>query len=88
MLLRLEPTLNGGPMRRPAMTRKQRAHAKQQRALLNLRRTAVRWSIMSNTDSDGSDDGDALINSLTDMQAAADKYRESLSSREQRKLLK
>lgn len=75
-------------MRRPAMTKKQRAHAKQQRTLLTLRRAAVRWSIKSSEDSDGSDDGDPLINALTDMQAAADKYTESLSPREQRKIFK
>lgn len=74
--------------RRPAMTKKQKAHAKEQRALLQLRKTAVRWSVASNTDSDGSDDGDPLINSLTDMQAAADKYTETLSPRERRKLLR
>jgi hypothetical protein len=75
-------------MRRPAMTKKQREHAKQQRALLQLRRTAVRWSGKSSQNDDGTDDGDALINSLTDLQAAADKYTESLSPRERRKLLK
>ncbi len=75
-------------MRRPAMTKKQREHAKQQRALLQLRRTAVRWSTASNTDDDGSKDGNGLIEALTDMQAAADKYTESLNTREKRKLLK
>jgi hypothetical protein len=74
--------------RRPARTRAQKLHDKQQRALLTLRKTAVRWSIKSNTDSDGSDDGDGLINSLTDMQAAADRYTETLSARERRKLLR
>ena len=34
------------------------------------------------------DDGDALINSLTDLQTAADKYTEALSPRERGKLLK
>jgi len=75
-------------MRRPAMTKAQRAHAKQQRALLTLRRASVKWSVASSTDSDGSDDGDNLINALTDMQIAADRYTETLSPREQRKLIK
>lgn len=75
-------------MRRPALTKAQRAHAKQERALLTLRRNAVRWSVKSNTGSDGSDDGDGLINSLTDLQAASDKYTETLTARERRKLLK
>lgn len=75
-------------MRRPAQTKAQKQHAKQQRALLTLRRAAVKWSVASSADSDGSDDGDGLINSLTDMQAAADKYTETLSARERRKLLK
>jgi hypothetical protein len=70
------------------MTKAQRAHAKQQRTLLTLRRAAVKWSVASSTDSDGSDDGDNLINALTDMQIAADKYTETLSPREQRKLIK
>jgi len=76
-------------MRRPAMTKAQRAHAKQQRALLTLRKNAVRWAIASGTDTDGEvDDGDKLINSLTDMQIAADRYTETLSPRERKKLLK
>lgn len=75
-------------MRRPAMTKKQRAHAKQSRALLTLRKAAVKWSLASSKDSDGSDDGDGLINSLTDMQIAADRYTETLSPREQKKLIK
>ena len=70
------------------MTKKQRAHAKQSRALLTLRKMAVRWSVASSKDSDGSDDGDGLINSLTDMQIAADRYTETLSPREQKKLIK
>lgn len=75
-------------MRRPAMTRQQRAHAKQQRALLTLRKASVKWSVASNTDSDGGDDGDGLINSLTDMQIAADRYTETLTPMERRRLLK
>ena len=75
-------------MRRPAKTRAQKLHEKQQRALLTLRKAAVRWSVKSSQDDDGSNDGDDLINSLTDMQAAADKYTETLSPRERRKLLK
>lgn len=74
--------------RRPARTRAQKIHDKQQRALLQLRRAAVNWSIAADTDTDGSDDGDWQINALTDMQIAADKYRETLSTREQKKLLK
>jgi len=75
-------------MRRPALTKAQRAHAKQQRAIRTLLRSAVKWSIASDTDSDGSDDGDGLINALTDMQTAADRFTGTLSKREQRKLLK
>lgn len=70
------------------MTKAQRSHAKQQRALLTLRKNAVRWSTAVDAESDGSDDGDKLINALTDMQTAANKYTETLSPRERRKLLK
>lgn len=70
------------------MTKAQRLHAKQGRALLQLRRTAVRWSVVSDAEHVGDDDGDALINALGDMQIAADKYTDTLSPRERRKLIK
>ena len=75
-------------MRRPSKTKKQRDFDKKQRALLQLRRKAVHWSISSHIDDDGSKDGDALIFALTDLQTAADKYTATPSTREQRKLLK
>lgn len=72
-------------MKRPAKTKKQRTFDRSQRALLRLRKAAVRWS-RGHKDSDGDDDGEMLVFLLTDLQAAADKYTESLSPREVRKL--
>lgn len=75
-------------MRRPALTKAQRHHAKQQRALLTLRRASVRWSVATDRDYHDDVDSEALIGALTDMQIAADKYTETLSTREKRRLLK
>lgn len=78
-------TLN---MRRPSKTKSQRDYERVMRALRRLQRAAVRWSEQVTTDTDGSDDGDPLINALTDLQAAADAYTTSLSPKERRKLLR
>lgn len=75
-------------MRRPSKTKQQRTYDRSQRALLRLRKCSVRWSEGVKTDTDGSDDGDYLINALTDLQAAADAYTTSLSPKERRRLLK
>jgi hypothetical protein len=70
-------------MRRPAQTREQKKHAREQRALLTLRRSAVRYSMLGD-DQEGSPHQLALA--FADLTAAADRYRESLTVREQRKL--
>lgn len=69
-------------MRRPAQTAAQRKHAKEQRALLALRRTAVSYSRASESN------GLTLALEFADLTAACDRYRETLSEREQRKLVK
>jgi len=74
--------------RRPAKTKAQKQYDKQKRALLLLRKTAVRYSVAVDTDSDGSDDGNGLINALTDLQGAANKYTNTLTVREARRLLR
>ncbi len=70
------------------MTKAQRLHAKQQRALLTLRRKSVQWSVASEKEYHSDAAAEELINALTDMQIAADKYTETLSPRERRRLLK
>jgi hypothetical protein len=66
-------------MKRPSMTTQQRQYAREQRALLRLRRAAVRWSELD------TDPGELL---LVDLQAACDAYTTSLTLRERRMLLK
>ena len=73
-------------MRRPAMTRAQRQHAREQRALLQLRRTAVRYSVTSEAGAD--DDGADLAFAFADLTAACDAYANILSARERRKLVR
>lgn len=69
------------------MTRAQRHHARQQRALLRLRRAAVRYSVVGDDDStDG--DPDALAFAFAALGASCDSYRETLTARELRALLK
>lgn len=69
-------------MRRPAMTKAQRQHAREQRALLRLRRAAVRYSVAS-------DDAEAdLALPFADLTAACDAYADVLTARERRRFLK
>jgi hypothetical protein len=75
-------------VRKPAKSKAQRAYDKEKRLLLRLRKTAVRWSTAVDTDTDGSDDGDHVINGLTDLQSAAQAYANNLTPRERKKLLK
>jgi hypothetical protein len=65
-------------VRRPGKTREQRQYDREQRALLRLRRAAVRWS----------ESTDDISGSLADLQAAADAYTTSLKPSELRRLLK
>lgn len=65
-------------MKRPGMTAAQRQYAREQRALLRLRRAAVRWSECEAHEDE----------MLTDLQAASDAYTTSLSKRDLRRLLK
>lgn len=65
-------------MRRPKKTAQQRQYDREQRALLRLRRAAVRWSECEDNEDEH----------LTDLQAAADAYTTSISNRDRRRLLK
>lgn len=65
-------------MRRPKATREQRQYAREQRALLRLRRAAVRWSECEDNEDER----------LADLQAAADAFTTALGTRERRRLLK
>jgi hypothetical protein len=60
------------------MTAAQRQYAREQRALLRLRRAAVRWSECEEHEDE----------KLADLQAACDAYTTSLSNRDRRRLLK
>ena len=71
-------------MRRPALTRAQRQHAREMRALLRLRRAAVRCSLAT----DGEMPELAVIEARTDLDAACDAYTSVLSIRDARKLAK
>lgn len=68
-------------MRRPAQTRAQRQHAREQRALLRLRRAAVRYSIASEKP-----DAVDMPLAFADLDAACDAYRVALPDRAARKL--
>lgn len=65
-------------MKRPAKTRQQRQYDREQRALLRLRRAAVRWSECDDNEDER----------LTDLQAASDAYTTSLLKTDLRRLLK
>jgi len=65
-------------MRKPRKTTAQRQYDREQRALLRLRRAAVRWSECDHHEDEY----------WTDMQAAADAYTTALSNRDRRRLLK
>lgn len=65
-------------MRRPKKTSAQRQYDREQRALLRLRRAAVRWS-------ECEDHEDEF---MTDLQAAADAYTTALSNRDRKRLQK
>lgn len=69
-------------MRRPSKTKAQREYDRTQRALLRLRRAAVRYS---ENDIERTPDAEELF---ADLEAACDAYTTSLSKRELRKLLK
>jgi hypothetical protein len=60
------------------MTAAQRQYAREQRALLRLRRAAVHWSECTDHEDE----------QLADLQAAADAYTTALSNRDRRRLLK
>jgi hypothetical protein len=65
-------------VKRPGMSRAQRQYAREQRALLRLRRAAVRWSECEDHEDER----------LADLQAAADSYATAVSGRDRRRLLK
>jgi hypothetical protein len=65
-------------MRKPRITNAQRQYAREQRALLRLKRAAARWSECEDHEEER----------LADLQAAADAYTTSVTTRELRRLLK
>jgi hypothetical protein len=70
-------------MRRPGKTAAQRQYEREQRALLRLRRAAVRWSSLD----EGGDVAEyAMVD--TELQAASDAYANALAPRALRRLLK
>lgn len=72
-------------MRRPAQTKKQKQHAREQRALLRLRRAAVRYSFAGDAQaSEQTRDDFAMVQA--ELAAACDSYREALTVREARRL--
>jgi len=66
-------------MRRPAMTKAQRQHAREQRALLRLRRAAVIYSVLG-------DEGADLSIAFASLTAACDVYRVAVGEREAKKM--
>lgn len=71
-------------MKRPTKTRAQRQYDREQRALLRLRRAAVRHSMTT----DGELPEEATIVTRTDLDAACDAYTNTLTTREKRRLSK
>lgn len=61
------------------MTRQQKQYAREQRALLRLRRAAVRWSEVLD---------EAPVELETELQAACDAYATVITAKERRRLLK
>ena len=70
--------------RRPGLTLKQRNYNRQQRALLRLRRAAVRYSLAT----DGEIDDLAVAEARTDLDAACDAFANTLTTREKRKMVR
>lgn len=68
--------------KRPGKTKAQRMYEKQQRALLRLRRAAVRHTMTT----DGEMPEEATIVTRADLDAACDAYTNTLTAREKRKL--
>jgi hypothetical protein len=68
------------------MTREQRAHAREQRALLALRRSAVLASDRTDHSDESEDTADRATLATAQLLAAADRYTNALTSRERRKL--
>lgn len=72
-------------MRRPGQTAKQKKHAREQRALLTLRRAAVKYSAVSDNEET---EHDTLALCFADLITACDRYRGTLTEREQRRLVR
>lgn len=66
------------------MTREQKQHAREMRALLRLRRAAVRHSLAT----DGELPELAAVETRADLDAACDAYTNVLTARERRRLSK
>lgn len=76
-------------MRKPRQTREQKQHAREQRALLRLRKAAVRYSLLTEDGAGqpryrGSPNDFPMA--FAELQAACDAFRNTLTVREQRKL--
>jgi hypothetical protein len=59
-----------------------------QKAMIRLEVAAIRWSDAASKDSDGSDDGNPLVEALTELQEAADSYAKKVSPEFKAQLLK
>lgn len=70
-------------MRKPALTREQKKHAREQRAILRLRRAAVCYTLLMERTDTAHTDGPMAF---AELGAACDAYTNTLTAREQRKL--
>ncbi len=70
------------------MTQAQRRHAREQRALLALRRAAVRWVIATDAVHAGVQYQSSRQFACTELDRACDAYHNALSSRERIKLVR
>lgn len=69
--------------RAPGRTPRQRKHEREQRALMRLRRAAVRYSVVTDDDQG---DNTVVAFAFADLTAACDKYASALNARERRRM--
>lgn len=69
-------------MRRPGLTAAQKQHAREQRALLGLRRAAVRYTNVIDANEPDELEGETFL----ELETAAFKYTNAIGKRERRRL--
>lgn len=74
-------------MRKPAKSKAQRAYDKEKRLLLRLRKAAVKYTTAIDEE-EFDEQSMSIINKLTDLQAAANVYSNSLAPRERKKMMR